>query len=195
MARWAAGADERLKQAAIELFSQRGFDNVTVGEIAQAVGVTERTFFRYFTDKREVLFVDQDVYRSHFVEALEASTAPTPLLLVEDALRGGATFFPEERRSHSRVRQPIIESSPALLERESLKRVSLTDTLSAALVARGVAPTRAALAAQSGVAAFYIAFDLWIADGEERAFPELLETVVADLRGLFGFRATDVIPR
>ncbi len=185
MARWTADSEGRLKQAAIDLFLERGFDDVTVGEIAQAAGVTERTFFRYFADKREVLFGDQASYHAHFVDALAASPATTAILLVEDALRGGAAFFPEERRQLSRARQKIIDSSPALLERESLKRASLTEALSVELVARGVPSVPAALAAQSGVAVFYVTFAMWVAKDETRIFTDLLETVGFDLRNLF----------
>jgi AcrR family transcriptional regulator len=184
MARWIAGSEGRLKQAAVDLFLERGFDDVTVGEIAQRVGVTERTFFRYFADKREVLFVDQTAYHDLFIDALRRSEATAPMALIEDALRGGAEFFPEERRALSRRRQRIIDSSPALLERESLKRASLTAAMTDALAARGIAPLADAIAAQSGVAVFYIAFAAWIADGETRTFPELLDAVLAEMRNL-----------
>jgi len=185
VARWTAGSEARLKRAAIDLFVERGFDHVTVGEIAEAVGVTERTFFRYFADKREVLFVDQTVYHAHFLDALAASDATEPVRLIEDALRGGAEFFPEERRPQSRARQKVIDSSPALQERESLKRVALADALAAALVARGTTPVTAGLAAHSGAAAFHIAFAAWIDDGSTRTFPEVLDDALREMKSLF----------
>lgn len=188
MARWAAGSEGRLKQVAMDLFLQRGFDDVTVGEIAEAAGVTERTFFRYFADKREVLFVDQAAYHAHFLDGLAASSKTAPMALIEDALRGGAEFFPEERRPLSRARQRVIDSSAALLERESLKRASLTEALTNALIVRGVAPLTAALAAQSGTAAFSITFAGWIAEGETRTFIELLDIAVGELKTLFAER-------
>jgi AcrR family transcriptional regulator len=184
MTRWTADSEGRLKQAAIDLFLDRGFDDVTVGDIAQAVGVTERTFFRYFADKREVLFVDQVAYQDYFLDALAVSSSTAPMALIEDALRGGAEFFPEERRPHSRTRQKILDSSLGLLERESLKRASLTEALGTALTARGIAPLTAALAAQSGAAVFYIAFAAWIAEGETRTFMELLDVAIFELKKL-----------
>lgn len=190
MARWTADSEGRLKQAAIALFLERGFDDVTVGEIAEVVGVTERTFFRYFADKREVLFVDQAAYHAHFLDALVVSKETAPMALIEDALHGGAEFFPEKRRPLSRTRQKIIDSSPGLLERESRKRASLTEALGAALAARGIAPLAAALAAQSGAAVFYIAFAFWIAEGETRAFSELLDAALLELRALVSYDAT-----
>jgi AcrR family transcriptional regulator len=184
MARWLADSENRLKQAAIDLFGERGFDEVTVSDIAAAAGVTERTFFRYFADKREVLFTNQDEYQAHFLEALDASAERAPMSLVETAFRGGAAFFPDERRPLSRGRQRVIDSSPALQERESLKRASLVDALTSALTARGVSPLTASLAAQSGSAAFHAAFVAWLADGETRSFPEILDEALEELRNL-----------
>ncbi|UDF12060.1 TetR family transcriptional regulator [Antiquaquibacter oligotrophicus] len=184
MGRWPEDARGRLKHAAIALFTERGFDAVTVGDIAAAAGVTERTFFRYFTDKREALFSSQEEYNALFVNALESSPATQPMALVEDALRGGATFFPDGKREHSRARQAIITSSPALVERESLKRIRLTEALSAGLVARGVPPRTAALAATSGDGAFALAFATWIAEGEDRPFDECLTEALDLLRSL-----------
>ncbi|WP_082914317.1 MULTISPECIES: TetR family transcriptional regulator [Microbacterium] len=182
--RWTADAEGRLKNAAIDLFLERGFDDVTVGDIAHAAGVTERTFFRYFADKREVLFVDQAAYQAYFLDALAVSTATTPMALIEDALRGGAEFFPEERRLWSRTRQQIIDSSPGLLERESLKRASLTNALGAALTVRGTAAIAAALAAQTGTAVFYIAYGAWTTQLETRTFIELLDATIDEFRTL-----------
>lgn len=188
MARWAADAEGRLRQAAIELFARRGFDAVTVADIAQAAGVTERTFFRYFADKREVLFTNQDAYHARFLEGLAASLATSPMALVEAALRGGAAFFAEERRPFSRARQQVIDSSSALTERESLKRATTTEAIAAGLVARGIPRVAATLAAQSGSAAFHVAFAAWIAEGEARTFAELLDDALSQLRGVLAER-------
>lgn len=184
MARWQADTESRLRAAAMELFAARGFEDVTVGDIAAATGVTERTFFRYFPDKREVLFASQDEYEAGFLDALKASTSTTPLALVTDALHGGAQFFDEVRRPYSRARQRVIDSSPALSEREAHKRASLVAALVTALTARGFDPDTASLAAQSGGAAFHLAFTAWIAEGESRPFSELLDSSLARLRSL-----------
>lgn len=144
----------------------------------------ERTFFRYFADKREVLFTDQSTYQAMFLDALNLSTGLTPLDQVADALRGGAAFFPDERRVHSRRRQRIIDSSLSLQERESVKRQGLVEALTAGLVERGVQPVPAALAAQIGGAAFHQAFAAWITDGQETGFAALLEQSLAELRRL-----------
>src|SRR6476659_8431395 len=106
MVRWEPGAAERLQKAALELFATRGFEQTTATEIAQSVGLTERTFFRHFSDKREVLFYGQQELVRVFLEGIQ--TAPTglsPLEVVAAAVRSAAAFFPDERRAYSRTRQ------------------------------------------------------------------------------------------
>src|SRR5258705_10167405 len=118
MARWEPGAPERLQKAALELFATRGFEETTATEIAQSVGLTERTFFRHFSDKREVLFYGQDLLVQAFLAGVD--TAPpdaSPIEIVAAALGSATSFFSNERRSHSRTRQSVIDQNPALQER------------------------------------------------------------------------------
>src|SRR4051794_30602202 len=139
MARWEPGTAERLQKAALELFATRGYEQTTATEIAQSVGLTERTFFRHFSDKREVLFYGQDVFVQAFLAGID--TAPPgapPIEIVACALRSAASLFPDERRLHSRRRQSVIEQSPALQERERHKLASLATNVAGALRARGV---------------------------------------------------------
>jgi AcrR family transcriptional regulator len=174
MVRWEPGAKERLQLAAVALFLARGFEQTTVQDIAQEAGLTERTFFRHFADKREVLFQGQQQYVAEFVRGIrEAPEDTSPFALIRASLAGAAGFFDDERRPWSRQRQVVIDGNPALQERESLKRVSLTDALTAALVERGVDGTDARLTAEIGVSAFFVAFREWIAPDEQRAFDQL----------------------
>src|SRR6478609_6584338 len=109
MARWEPGARERLQAAALELFATRGFEQTTAAEIAEAVGLTERTFFRHFEDKREVIFLGQDLFVQTFIDGVDKAPAgAAPLQLVGSALQAGASFFPDERRAYSRTRQTVI---------------------------------------------------------------------------------------
>ena len=71
VARWKPNARSRLEKAALELYSERGFQQVTVAEIAQRAGLTERTFFRHFADKREVLFPADGQLQELLLSALE----------------------------------------------------------------------------------------------------------------------------
>jgi AcrR family transcriptional regulator len=185
MVRWQPGAPERLQQAALELFAARGYEQTTATEIAQAVGLTERTFFRHFSDKREVLFYGQQLLTDAFLAGLdEAPTEASPMDLVISVLRSASTFFPDERRPHSRTRQSVIDQNPALQERESHKLTSLGARLADALRARGVDDLTADVAARAAVMAFGVAFIHWIRDGEQRSFGDITDDVFGELAAL-----------
>lgn len=188
MARWAPGAPERLQKAALELFATGGYEQTTVTEIAESVGLTERTFFRHFSDKREVLFYGQDRFVQAFLDGVDAAPrGASPMEIVACALRSAAVLFPDERRTHSRMRQSVIEQNPALQERESHKLAGLGATVAEALHARGVDEPAATLAAESGATVFGIAFSQWIREDEQRS---LAETTADVLRELLALTAT-----
>jgi AcrR family transcriptional regulator len=187
MVRWEPGAPERLQKAALELFATRGFEQTTATEIAQSVGLTERTFFRHFSDKREVLFHGQQVVVQAFLDGVAAApAAASPIEVVASALRSAAALFPDERRSHSRLRQSVIEQHPALQERERHKLASIATVVADALRARGVDELAATLAAESGSTVFGIAFGRWLREGEERSLTDLAADVLRELLALAG---------
>ena len=140
MSRWEPNARGRLEQAALELFGERGFEQTTVAEIAERAGLTKRTFFRHFADKREVLFGGGDELQELFVSGL----ADAPAVRGADrrgrrrASRPPAPCF-EERRELARRRQAVIAANAELQERELVKLASLAAALAAALRERGVA--------------------------------------------------------
>jgi AcrR family transcriptional regulator len=182
MARWEPGARERLQAAAMDLYLSRGYDRTTTADIARAVGLTERTFFRHFADKREVLFSGQELLEQAFLDGVTAAVPDaSPLEMVESALSAAAPFFSSERRDHSRRRQRIISGNPALRERELLKLAGLATAVAAALRSRGVPEAMATLAAESGVTVFGVAFGKWIAEGEERSFLDIEREVLGEL--------------
>ncbi|MEP6799567.1 MAG: TetR family transcriptional regulator, partial [Lapillicoccus sp.] len=185
MVRWEPGARERLQAAALELFATRGFEQVTAAEIAQAVGLTERTFFRHFSDKREVLFHGQAAYLQTFLDGMAAAPAGSPPLeAIAYALQGAASFFTQERRPYARMRQSVIDDNPALQERERHKRAGLTAAIAEALRARGTDEPGATLAAESGATVFGIAFAQWISEGETRALVDIAADVLRRLQDL-----------
>jgi len=186
VARWESGAGERLQHTALALFAERGFDGVTVSEIAAAAGLTERTFFRHFTDKREVLFAGQGDFEQAFLAPLSAPSDGDAMTRVVSSLAGAVELFPEERRSWSRARQAVIAAHPALQERELLKLSSLAAAMTRALADRGIDPIAAALAAESGVTVFRTAFAAWVTDGEQRPFGAIQEAVLQELHSLVG---------
>jgi AcrR family transcriptional regulator len=187
MARWEPGARERLQAAALELFATRGFEQTTAAEIAQSVGLTERTFFRHFSDKREVLFYGQDQFLQAFIDGANAAPPDaSPLEVIASALHGAATFFPDDRRPYARTRQSVIDKNPALQEREQHKLAGLATTVAEALRARGTGEPAATLAAQSGATVFGIAFAQWIQDGETRSLADIASGVLHELVSLTG---------
>lgn len=181
MGRWEPDAKGRLERAAMDLYLERGFDQTTVAEIAERAGLTERTFFRHFADKREVLFRGTEL-ADGMAAALEAvpESAP-PLEAVTLALESAADFF-DGRRAYSRQRQSVITANSALRERESVKLAAMADTLAAALARRGVAEPAASLAAEAGVAVFRVAFLRWLDDPAGRGFAEHIRETLAALR-------------
>ena len=185
MSRWEPGAQERLRSAALTLYAAKGFEETTVAEIAQAVGLTERTFFRYFADKREVLFAGSELLEQRMIEgAAAASQDATPLEVVTSAVGASADFFPDERRDYSRLRATIIDANPALQERELRKMSTLAVALTTALQSRGFPPLTAAVAAQAGVTVFRVAFAQWIADGNDWPMADIQRNVFAELGAL-----------
>jgi AcrR family transcriptional regulator len=184
MARWEPGSRGRLEQAAFALYGERGFDNTTVAEIAKRAGVTERTFFRHFADKREVLFAGsaalQDLLASTVVDA-PASVAPIDAVAAAIEAAGAQI---EERADRARQRQGIIAANADLRERELIKLASLAAALADALRQRGVAEPAASLTAEAGIAVFRIAVERWVQDGGERSLSELVRDSFSQLRAV-----------
>ncbi len=144
----------RLQQAALELYGERGYERTTTAEIAARAGVTERTFFRYFPDKREVLFDGEATLRLALITAIAATPAALgPLGTLLTAFRTTEAMI-EANRPFAEPRHRVIAATPALHERELAKMASLTSALTTALRERGVCEGVAVLAAHAGMAAF-----------------------------------------
>ena len=184
MARWQSGSRERLAASALRLFTSQGFEGTTVAEIAAEAGLTERTFFRYYTDKPEVLFAGQDEFEGLFLGGLEASTSTQPMELAAAALDHATAFFPDDKRPWSRSRQVVVTGNVALQERELHKMSALADALTSALIERGIDPIAAALAAEATVSVFRRSFAAWIAEGESRHFGDIQRSVLSQLQAL-----------
>ena len=171
-------------RAAMELFSERGFEQTTAGDIAERAGVTERTFFRHFPDKREVLFDGSATMKRAAYDAIVA--APADLSPLDAALAGmiaGGSLL-GDRHDHSVRRSKIIAANPALQERELLKLASMVDATAEALRARGVDEPTTGLAAHSAVTVFQVAFTRWVSAQEPPAFAECIADAAAALRAL-----------
>jgi AcrR family transcriptional regulator len=182
MARWEPHALERLREAALELFEERGYDRTTVGDIAARADLTERTFFRYFTDKREVLFSGSEELEKLIVSGVaSAPKTMSPLEVVVEAFAASSPMF-ETRRGHARKRQALIAAHAELRERELIKSTKLAAALLASLRQRGVPQATAALLAQVGTTLFHNAFERWIGDSKKRDLAHHLRDALAELR-------------
>jgi AcrR family transcriptional regulator len=176
---------ERLQQAALELCHDRGYDRTTTSEIAARAGVTERTFFRYFPDKREVLFDGEAKLRLALTTAIaKASDELGPLETLIAAFRSIEKML-EDNRPFAEPRHHVIVNTPALHERELAKIASLTEALASALRYRGVNNRLAMLAARTGMTAFGHAALSWFEDPAlgfgghlDQAFRELQSLIV-----------------
>jgi AcrR family transcriptional regulator len=184
VARWEPDSRGRLGQAALELFAQRGFDDTTVEAIAARAGVTERTFFRHFADKREVLFAGSGDLESLLVDAvIAAPRTAAPMEAVAAALESTGPFF-DERRDFARQRQAVIAANAELRERELIKMATLASALAGALRQRGVNEPAASLAAEAGIAVFRVAFERWITDSKRRDLARVIRESLAQLRAV-----------
>jgi len=189
MGRWEPNARERLVRAAVDLFAEHGYDATTVTEIAErAGGLTKTTFFRYFPDKREVLFVGQEIHSRLLADAIAAAPdSATPLQAVAAALDAITATFSGDRRDFSARLKVVIDANSELRERAVFKRAALAEAMTGALNKRGVPDPAASLAAELGVRAFYIAFDAWsdpanqqtLADAARQTFDELRAAIAA----------------
>ena len=162
MGRWKPGARERLVVAAVELFTDQGYDQTTVAQIAERAGVTRSTFFRHFADKREVLVAGQETLGRLLAEGIaEAPVNAGPLDAVANGLeRASSAMGPANRELGPRLKAAIAASAE-LQERDALKSVSLAAAMTSALLARGVADATAHLASEMGVLALKRGFDKW----------------------------------
>ncbi|WP_250009303.1 TetR/AcrR family transcriptional regulator [Actinoplanes sp. M2I2] len=156
MPRWEADGKQRLEDAALELFLEAGYDSTTVAGIAKRAGLTERSFYRHFTDKREVLFASGELLTEFLASRL--SSAPPelePFSALIHAMQGAdEVFLPRE---YVQRRFDAISRSPALTERELVKLAGLADTLAQILEERGTEPQQARLATDLAMSVFRIA--------------------------------------
>jgi AcrR family transcriptional regulator len=184
MGRWKPNTRERLVVAALELFTKQGYDATTVSEIAErAGGLTKMTFFRHFSDKREVLFAGQDLHRRLLADAIAAAPDPaTPLQAVAAALDALASAFTDDRREFAARLLAVVTANSELRERAMFKRAALAEAMTGALQKRGVPDLAAGLAAELGVRAFDRAFEQWADPAGQQTLASLARQALDDLR-------------
>jgi AcrR family transcriptional regulator len=185
MGRWQPDSRGRLQEAALALFAARGFDQTTAAEIAARAGVTERTFFRHFADKREVLFGGSALLQETIVAGVAGSPAADGALnAVSRGLDAAATMLAEFRRDLSRQRQAVIAANPELRERELAKLADYAAAVAVALRQRGVSEPQATLAAEAGMTVLRLAIQQWASGDDERDLAVVMRDAVAELRAV-----------
>jgi AcrR family transcriptional regulator len=182
MSRWQPDASERLKSAALELFTEQGFAATTVPEIAARAGLTTRTFFRYFADKREVLFDGDEIPRYAARLMAEAPPAQDPMTSIVEGLRIGNPARFEGRRDEVRQWRAIIQTDEGLRERDLHKRAALSGAIRDGFLSRGIDPLTAAVIAETGVTLLHVALDEWTARDDDRPLFDIVLTTLEALR-------------
>jgi AcrR family transcriptional regulator len=182
MTRWQPDSRGRLEVAALELYLEQGFDNTTVAEIAERAGLTERTFFRHFADKREVLFPGGASFQNLITDG--AANAPIDFGPLDAAFAGlqAVSGFLQERRPFSQKRQRVISENAELQERELIKLQALSMALADTLRSRGVGDPTAALVAEVAVALFKSSFEAWVNPQNSRDLSHVLKESLDELR-------------
>lgn len=184
MGRWEPNTRGRLETAALELYVERGFEQTTVAEIAGRAGLTERTFFRHFADKREVLFGGASSLQELIVSAVAgAPDAATPIEAVVAGLEAASALF-QQNVERSRRRQTVIDANSELQARELSKLSALAAAIKGALRRRGVAEGSASLTAEAGIVVFRTAFERWINATGEQDWSRLVREALGELRAV-----------
>ncbi|WP_327138789.1 TetR family transcriptional regulator [Nocardia sp. NBC_01327] len=179
MPRWESDAQGRLERAALELFESQGFDRTSVAQIAGAAGLKERSFYRYFPDKREVLFAGDEV-EAHLVAQVEAADPGlTPLEALLAAVGAAEEIF--RPREFLLRRGRVIAANPALAERELIKLASIADALAPAVERRGVEPGEARFIIDVVLAIHRRAMPRWLAEADT-TLSQLIALAAAELR-------------
>ena len=189
MGRWEPNARGRLAQAALTLYVGQGFEQTTVAEIAARAGLTERTFFRHFADKREVLFYGMDMARDLLARAVaDAPASAVPMDAVGAALEAAGALL-QENPERVRLRDAIVSANPELRERELIKLAAMASAVASALRDRGIPEPAASLAAETGIAVFKVAFTRWTSEPGQPDLPGIIHESMEELRGVLADRA------
>ena len=185
MGRWEPDSRGRLQEAALALYAERGFDQTTAAQIADRAGLTERTFFRHFADKREVLFGGSALLREEIVNGVIGAPASDGALdAVARGLEAAAAMLGEFRRDLSRQRQAVIATNPELHERELAKLADYATAVATALRQRGVSEPQATLAAESGMTVLRVAMQRWTSGHDDRDLTAIMRDSIAELRAV-----------
>jgi AcrR family transcriptional regulator len=185
MGRWGPDARGPLEQAAIDLCLERGFEQITVAEIAQRAGFSERTFYRHFADKPEVLFGGMGYLRDHVVSLVTGAPASaTPMEAVVTAFEQAGSDL-QVNAERLRQRQDAINATPELQARELTKLAHISEAITHALRQRGTSEHSAVMAAEAGTLVFRVTYGRWIAHPGRHGWTALFHETLQDAGTVF----------
>lgn len=184
MARWAPDTRERLRAAALALFEERGYAATTVPDIVERAGVARRTFFRHFSDKREVFFDGDEIpeLAARMIGAAPPDVAP--IVVVVEGLRTLARERFEPRRAEIRFARGVIAAEPALRERDLRKQADLRDAVRCGFTARGEDERTAATVAGITVELLQSALDAWTSEADGVPLTDHLDAAFDRMRAV-----------
>src|ERR1700689_263329 len=184
VSRWAPDARERLESAALDLFTENGYDETTVAQIADRAGLNRATFFRHFADKREVLFGGEDVLAGLFADGIRAASPDAAITeCLQAAFAAAGVAMTPQQRAKAAQRVLVVAANSELQERGLLKHARIAKSISAALRERGADELTARLGAEVGMLAFSIAVERWMKAGNDEPFPLHAAAALTDLQG------------
>ncbi|GAA2503756.1 TetR/AcrR family transcriptional regulator [Winogradskya humida] len=185
MARWQPDARERLEKAALELFTEQGFAETTVPQITARAGLTTRTYFRHFADKREVLFAGEDEYPAKVARMVaEAPPGLTAMALIAHGLHTMAATAFEGQRARLKARQAVVQSDEGLRERELRKLSAMWEAITDGFQTRGFDNLTATVAARIAVTAFNVAIERWLAAPDDQPLTGFVDETLKSLRSI-----------
>ncbi|TCK64524.1 TetR/AcrR family transcriptional regulator [Curtobacterium sp. PhB136] len=187
--RWSPDARGRLERAAFELFAEQGFAATTVPQITERAGLTTRTFFRHFADKREVIFAGREIPDLARTMLAAAPAELDPLDIVVQGLRQLAEERFEGRRDQVLALRRVIASDESLRERDARKRADLAQAVRDGFAARGSSPTEAAVLAETTVMLFHLALEEWLTDPRGRRMADVVSDQLTVVRSVLGATA------
>lgn len=185
MSRWEPHARERLEHAALELFTEQGFAETTVPQITARAGLTTRTFFRHFADKREVLFAVEEELPALVARLMaDAPASLSPMALIDQGLQTVAATRFQGQLEYLRTRNAVIQADEGLRERELRKFSILSEAVNQGFRDRGLDEVTSTLAAQIAVTVFSVSLSRWLDQDTEQPLSELLRDTLEVLRSV-----------
>ena len=184
VSRWAPNARERLESAALDLFVENGYEETTVAQIADRAGLNRATFFRHFSDKREVLFGGEDVLAGLFADAIRAASPEATLIeCLQAAVAAAEVALTPQQRAKAAQRVQVVAANSEVQERGLLKHARIARSIDAALRERGVDELTARLGAEVGMLAFSVALERWMKATDDEPFLPFADAALGDVQG------------